>query len=235
MGNLIVNAPSTNYGSEVTNASRHWVHGEPVWGLCEGVEPGHKCLSALGSWGTRVEKVEVNQDKLSSQMPLGIGFMGNPIKPSTLFAALICHKCLSALGSWGTRAPRQRPIQPQCGHKCLSALGSWGTGIPDNNQTNTNTSQMPLGIGFMGNNNWQAKMAQPSNGVTNASRHWVHGERSERARFSALFSSHKCLSALGSWGTTSSSRSPTPAPSSQMPLGIGFMGNSASPRLKSNS
>jgi hypothetical protein len=56
------------------------------------------------------------------------------------------------------------------------ALGSWGTGLP------------------------KQKHQSYSIQVTNASRHWVLGEPLPPSSTSASQTSHKCLSALGSWG-----------------------------------
>ncbi len=61
---------------------------------------------------------------------------------------------------------------------------------------------MPLGIGFMGNLTLAERIFALMQAVTNASRHWVHGELStSRIQQQTRISSHKCLSALGSWGT----------------------------------
>ena len=62
-------------------------------------------------------------------------------------------------------------------------------------------SQMPLGIGFVGDSSKRYGGKVPF-GVTNASRHWVRGEQFIKTRNrSTQVHSHKCLSALGSWGT----------------------------------
>ena len=111
-------------------------------------------------------------------MPLGIGFMGNATSPFGQSNWVLRHKCLSALGSWGTEEWMINNIVADLRHKCLSALGSWGTGgTSPNFGPQPNKSQMPLGIGFMGNPRSSRRVGSHSHRVTNASRHWVHGEQ----------------------------------------------------------
>ena len=56
----------------------------------------------IGFMGNTADLVLIKRDDWS-QMPLGIGFMGNAQHISTPTAAR-CHKCLSALGSSGEYA-----------------------------------------------------------------------------------------------------------------------------------
>jgi len=125
MGNLINSHDGTS-SAQVTNASRHWVHGELL--SCERIgfqTKGHKCLSALGSWGT-----------------------------------------------WrGFKGPLERIV--------TNASRHWVHGEQEKNFFDTlkaTWSQMPLGIGFMGNWHFLGAIVGGLAGVTNASRHWVHGE-----------------------------------------------------------
>ncbi len=162
----------------VTNASRHWVHGErPEADWLKSCRwSGHKCLSALGSWGTHglAQHLEVigesqmplgigfmgNQavvkqgDHLKgSQMPLGIGFMGNPITEDGHFLAF---------------KKSQMPL----------GIGFMGNAFyVTDTEARKIGSQMPLGIGFMGNATLNSLIHAAMSPVTNASRHWVHGER----------------------------------------------------------
>ena len=175
MGNILLLARRKERLDSVTNASRHWVHGEQENNtqVVDQQYVRHKCLSALGSWGTAQRLIEMHNaavtnasrhwvhgelaeaekfhEKAWSQMPLGIGFMGNSSKGarsscsakksqmplgigfmgnravlSGVRQTRTRHKCLSALGSWGTEAG-QRAFVAIGSHKCLSALGSWGT------------------------------------------------------------------------------------------------------------
>ncbi len=139
--------------SEVTNASRHWVHGEHR--LHEHIPsqpPSHKCLSALGSWGTELYDSERAALDDVSQMPLGIGFMGNSIGSCVACYQLGRHKCLSALGSWGTRHPGYRIYAPARWSQMPLGIGFMGNmNIIIPSLEIVNESQMPLGIGFMGN------------------------------------------------------------------------------------
>ncbi len=186
----------------------------------------HKCLSALGSWGT--------QDRLGGH------------------ARRRSHKCLSALGSWGTADIRQQACRPprvtnasrhwvlgeqganvgihDADYRVTNASRHWVLGEPPsprcNNRENRKPSQMPLGIGFLGNpaqvqqrlqsqslghkclsalGSWGTESESENLGrrscVTNASRHWVLGEPKNALEVNNRSSSHKCLSALGSWGT----------------------------------
>ena len=158
----------------------------------------HKCLSALGSWGTADSTTNSRSfwpvTNASRHWVHG-GQWCWPAKVSIDYG----HKCLSALGSWGTPHGCWAAPSKRLGHKCLSALGSWGTGRGIA-QPQPQKSQMPLGIGFMGD------------AGTGRKSHLVSG-------------GHKCLSALGSWGTERISGSRTCGKESQMPLGIGFMGD----------
>ena len=217
------------HGSPVTNASRHWVRG------------GHKMS----------ERPTPETD--ASQMPLGIGFVGDLKTPS---------QCLTS-SSRVTNASRHW------------VRGGQGRTAGEARRL-ARESQMPLGIGFVGDSTMWVAMYEaartvtnasrhwvrgglaivPENApatlqVTNASRHWVRGGRAIRnlnlAGSSVTNASrhwvrggrplkrteegvsgccHKCLSALGSWGTTlmlSQTSSATLA--SQMPLGMGFVGD----------
>ena len=87
----------------VTNASRHWVHGKRFApsrsALVENLSQMPLGIGFMGNDEAREENAKLYK----SQMPLGIGFMGNRVC-STADASRdqARHKCLSALGSWGT-------------------------------------------------------------------------------------------------------------------------------------
>jgi len=132
-------------------ASRHWVLGERTreHGNVGDEEPGHKCLSALGSWGTPQWR-EVHPT-LSHKCLSALGSWGTSRNSPRNAKTATSHKCLSALGSWGTASKHLESQRINSGHKCLSALGSWGTPDPDSVLSTAIQSQMPLGIGFLGN------------------------------------------------------------------------------------
>ena len=111
-------------------------------------------------------------------MPLGIGFMGTQRFEDYLSFLQKKSQMPLGIGFMGNYAFAQREGQ-----------------LPQ-------VSQMPLGIGFMGNSIDEASKQVRRKQVTNASRHWVHGERGGRRT-----------------GQNQSLRE------SQIPLGIRFMGN----------
>ena len=86
---------------------------------------------------------------------------------------------------------------------------------------------MPLGIGFMGNLSASRLEAAAFVEVTNASRHWVHGELIDAIQ--TLFAEYNVTNASRHWvhgELTSIEAAAITLKASQMPLGIGFMGNS---------
>ena len=88
-----------------------------------------------------------------SQMPLGIGFMGN----TAFFVVWALNLSVS-----------QMPLG-------IGFMGNTSASKPTR-QNSRPASQMPLGIGFMGNQNPAFLGFCSHYPVTNASRHWVHGE-----------------------------------------------------------
>ena len=113
---------------------------------------------------------------VASQMPLGIGFMGNSM-------------------DWGGFPSRSTRSQMPLG---IGFMGNFGLLLI---LSTLGASQMPLGIGFLGNSPIDCQLSSFGFRVTNASRHWVLGEQMPNHCNNQLTLGHKCLSALGSWGT----------------------------------
>jgi len=160
----------------------------------------HKCLSALGSWGTGAIDSEYKLTGFMSQMPLGIGFMGNAESGGVFLFDELSQMPLG-IGFMGNECPSIQ-INVARSHKCLSALGSWGTAKTKFFlKHRLQASQMPLGIGFMGN-------------------------YAPKDELEATAKESQMPLGIGFMGNVTQVTAPAKAKAkSQMPLGIGFMGN----------
>ena len=130
MGNISIRAKGETTLKTVTNASRHWVHGEPKSGQAISKE-FIKVTNASRHWvhGERTWKSTEQPWDMEVTNASRHWVHGEPTGWSTKPSGrpLPRHKCLSALGSWGTNLDRLAQQILYRSHKCLSALGSWGT------------------------------------------------------------------------------------------------------------